>query len=147
MGVEKDPAKAAEWMERAIAAGNRDAMNRLGLYLIGFLEGMPKDKKAGVKLLKQAAEKGQVAATWVLGKCYMEGIGVWTNYKKARKYFIQAAGKGSEDAVVDLARLYHSGKGVKEDPDMAIRIVDKVANKKNKRAMEKFAKWIVDRLM
>ena len=70
-GVPSNLAAAQTWFERAANQGHIDAQTTLGLLL--FQNG---DQAAGIKWLKQAAEKGEPRAQLVYGTALVNGDGV-----------------------------------------------------------------------
>lgn len=68
------------------------------------------DPKGAVRLLKQAANQGDVYAIYALGNVYYQGQnGVAVDEQKGLRLFIQAAEKGLSAAQVTLAKIYERG--------------------------------------
>ncbi len=65
-----------------------------------------------VKLLTQAAEKGDARAQFRLGLLYERGRGVPKNEKKAAEWYAKAAAGGSPEAANNLGTLCRLGRGV-----------------------------------
>jgi TPR repeat protein len=77
--------------------------------------------------LRRKAESGNRAAQCVLGICYLDGVDVEADYKKAFRYLSEAAEGGVSRAVVNLARMYEEGLGIPQDMQEAIRLYKCVA--------------------
>jgi len=72
---------------------------------------------AGVGLLRQAGESGDVRAMMELGSIYWEGrFGQNKNESEALGWFRMAAYAGSREGMLNLAGFYDLGMGAREDP-------------------------------
>jgi TPR repeat protein len=75
LGVARDYAKAAGWLEKAAVQGYARAQNDLGvLYELG--RGVAQDPNAAARLFRQAAEHGVGAAQLSLARLYRDGRGL-----------------------------------------------------------------------
>jgi len=75
LGVEKSPAKAAEWYQRSAEFGYPNAQfNLANLYYSG--DGVEKNTKQAAYWYQQAAERGHLGAQYYLGLMYEDGEGV-----------------------------------------------------------------------
>lgn len=84
-----DPKKALYWLNRAVKAGDADAMKRLGdAYMDG--DGVPLNKTKAMELYHQAANLGSAWAMVNLGNAYSEGTTVPKNTSTARFWFNRA---------------------------------------------------------
>jgi len=70
--------------------------------------------------LRDQAGRGDAMAEYQLGKLYMSGKGVSSNYLEAARYLREAADKGIAQAEVVLGYLYEQGKGVPRDYRIAL---------------------------
>ncbi|KAL6047354.1 Sel1 domain protein repeat-containing protein [Balamuthia mandrillaris] len=96
-GVERDPAKAVEYWQRAAELGNAKAQNRLAIcYKNG--EGVEKDYFRAIPLYEKAAEQGYRDAQYNLACEYKNGEVVPRNREKAIYWFRKAADQGDPDA-------------------------------------------------
>jgi TPR repeat protein len=101
---------AASWLQRAIDAGDDDALLELAkAYLDG--RGVRRNGAHAVDLLKRAArsnhitESGRDDANYLLGQCYLHGTGVASSLAKARTCFAEANRHGDHPlAAKALAR-------------------------------------------
>lgn len=117
-GVERDPAKAEEWYEKAIAAGDVEAMVRLAA-LTESADGGANPARA-LELLKSAAALGSVDANRRLGQKYWRGDGVPQHPLKAVDYLTAAAAQNDAAAMSLIAQILLSGYGVTRDEAGAI---------------------------
>jgi hypothetical protein len=69
----KDPAKAAEWYEKAVAQGHNSAQYNLGL-LYAHGEGVPRDDTKAASLFRMAAKQGNTSAQSSLGMMLVEEL-------------------------------------------------------------------------
>jgi TPR repeat protein len=99
-GVTTNLAAAKTWFERAAAKGHVDAETTLGLML--FENG---DRPAGVRWLKQAAEKGEARALLVYGTALFNGDGVKQDPILGYAFVSRAAAQGLAPAQATLDQL------------------------------------------
>src|SRR5690348_16275222 len=79
-----------------------------------------------IEQLRREAESGSVVAQGVLGLCYLYGRGVDIDYDEALRLLSMAKDNGTSRAVVNLARMYAEGLGVRKDMAKAIRFYQAV---------------------
>ncbi len=79
-----------------------------------------KDKTALFSLIEPCALNGNAEAQNFLGVCYLNGLGVEKDNKKAVTYILRAANQGYANAQYNLGRLYKYGTGLKIDFNKAI---------------------------
>ena len=115
-GVTKDPTKAAEFFQKALAAGNVNAKVGLGiLHLRGFV--FAKDRARALSLWNEASAAG---SSWALTTraLYLNNKGTESDFKEAAQLLQQAMHneKGDRDDRIEacdtLASWYGKGKGV-----------------------------------
>ncbi len=70
----------------------------------------PVKNKDLFRLIKDAAELGNVEAQYKLADCYRYAIGVEKNLAKAVEFYQKAAEQGDEDAALELEYFYNSVK-------------------------------------
>ena len=75
LGVDKDPAKAAEAYRNGAEKGSSDAQQALGI-MAAFGRGLPQDPAQAAYWLRLAADDEKPLACGVLGHCYLRGLGV-----------------------------------------------------------------------
>lgn len=113
-----DYATAYKGFESLASQGNANAMNNLGIMLMGG-QGIKKDPMAAAQWFQKSAEKGQLDAITNLGTLYELGQGVPQNYARAAELYRAAADYGIGNAQYNLAQLFEAGKGVPKDPAQA----------------------------
>ena len=99
-GVTKDPAVARDYYRRAATKGHLPAQANLGIAL--FQAG---DKLEAVKWLKQAADRGEPRAQYVLGIAAYNGDGTPKNLALAYGYLLRAQASGMAQATAALASI------------------------------------------
>lgn len=76
---------------------------------------------------RQAADKGDPRACFLLGTMYQAGLGVEASSKDAAGWYEKAAQGGVAPAHSRLAQFYARGDGVPKDPDRALKHARKAA--------------------
>jgi len=110
LGVDRDPARAAEWFRRAADKGHCGGYLWLGrCYRDG--EGLARDLKLAECWLRKAAGWGLTEAQVELGRLYLSGEGVPKNLHEAFAWLSKAADSGHPEArrIVDKIREYVDG--------------------------------------
>lgn len=110
--VERD---AFDWAEKAVDAGNIEAMRQLGVcYARGDLQNNKVGK--GVQLLEKAAKLGDVDAMTELGFWYDSScFGNDTDSAKAVYWTEEAANRGSLESMGQLSEMYAEGRHIKKN--------------------------------
>ena len=92
------------WLEKAVAKGHVGAMCNLSVAM------KESDPARTLLLLTKAAESGSARATYMLGRCYRDGVGTPVNKYRAAELFRDAAFSqgGYPPAMNDLMVLIHS---------------------------------------
>jgi localization factor PodJL len=121
------PATPLERLTRLASAGNPTALTILGLRAADGTNGAPVNLPEAVKLLTQAAEKGQAVAQYRLGTLYERGQGVSVDGVKAVHWYGLAAAQGNRKAMHNLAVAYAGGIGGKKNMAEAARWFAKAA--------------------
>lgn len=113
-GVVKDRGKAAQLFQRAVDAGNTDALLWLArCYNVGGV-GLEEDK--AVQLYERALTAGDTKALFWLARCYdYGGVGLEVDKGKAVPLYERAADKGVGAAMLRLGCCYRDGNGVNVD--------------------------------
>lgn len=76
-----------------------------------------------VRFLERASRDGYSCADIHLGRIYLEGAGVPTDFRKARVYFARAARRGNRLGYWNLAVIYRIGYGVRRSEQKALRLL------------------------
>jgi TPR repeat protein len=117
--------------------GNNSAQGLWGFTLL-VASRSPEDAKAGLQLLSDSAEKGDVPAMLNLGFLYEGGKYVRKNYTEAFHWFGLAADKGNAEAQLELGGCYHYGLGTTPNLTMAATCYHHAAEQTNYVAMKSF---------
>jgi TPR repeat protein len=99
----------------AIARGTRIALKRVTLdaeHLQARLAGNPRE---AAQAIRNAAERGSVAAQLVLGQILLDGRGTARDPEAALIWFERAAGRGDAEAWNMVGRCHEKGWGVPQD--------------------------------
>lgn len=98
------------------------------------------DGKESIRLLTEAANQGYAQAEYELGRIYLYGRGINTDYAQALIWERKAAEQGDPRAQRDLAFMYERGFGVEADPAKAAEWNQKAATQGNPDAQLHLAK-------
>ena len=93
----------------------------------------------GPAKLRQAADRGDVTAQYVVATHYLEGDTVSSDFAKAAYWYGKSASGGSAPAQYRLASLYERGKGVPKNLSSALSWYEKSASLGNVKAMHNAA--------
>lgn len=99
-GRRKDDAEARRWLTLAARQNFDTAQLELGTWLVQG-RGGGKDEKHGFRILKQAAEAGNVAAQNRVAKLYLNGIGTDPDETFAAAWYILARRAGLVDPIME----------------------------------------------
>ena len=124
--VRRSARRAAEWLRRAAEHGCVSAQNNLGIRL-GNGEGVTKNVTESLKWLRKAARAGDYCAASNIAITYREN----GKLKAAVKWFRKSITASDEDALVQLGIHYYWGKGVRKNPQAALRCFRRVTKAKN----------------
>ncbi|MDD5328276.1 MAG: hypothetical protein PHY02_10780, partial [Phycisphaerae bacterium] len=112
--LDNDIKEAIQWFEKAVDAGNADAMFELGLmYYSGTY--VKKDYSKAFEYFLESANAGNEIAMYNVGSLYYEGNGVETDTAKAVAWYEKSAQNGYTKAMNQLAQMYYFGSSVKQD--------------------------------
>ncbi|MCE2574175.1 tetratricopeptide repeat protein [Komagataeibacter sp. FNDCR2] len=145
MNVMQDYAAAKEWYTKAAAAGDADAMDRLGWFYYHGIGGTARDDSLASKYFLQAARTGNAAALIELANFYDSDnlfiVGGPKGKEIAEELYIQAANTGSSDAMVAAGDWYASNPLYIENPSAkSLRMYLKATDVGNVVGMQK-AGW------
>jgi|WetSurMetagenome_2_1015567.scaffolds.fasta_scaffold42444_3 uncharacterized protein len=114
IGVERMPLLARACYVAAARCGSVGALYNLASVLIGSQDGH-QSIADGLKLMRRARRRGSPEAAEYLGYCYLKGIGVGIDAKRAFRLFREAAEAGVASAMNSLGRCYALGLGTAAD--------------------------------
>lgn len=101
-GVEKDLAKAKDYLIRAMRQGDPEALFIRGNQFYAGEDGEPVDKAKALKLFLDAGERGSADAMCSAGAMIYNGEGQEKDLKKAFEVYTNAASLGSLAAVKNV---------------------------------------------
>ena len=111
-------------------------MRQLGLAL-------PKDVKQAADWYRKAADQGDAAAQYTLGRMYEKGEDLPRDDAQAAALYMKAAEQGHAEAQYALGWMYRNGRGVTEDNEQAVKWFLKAAVQGFPRA-QMFLGWLND---
>jgi TPR repeat protein len=122
-----DYERARQAFEKGAALGDVSCLNRLA-YLFDVGIGVEVDKAFAMRCYQRA---------WRRGRCYVAANNIAVLYRESGnlkamfQWFERAAEQGDEDALVELAKCYLDGLGVRRSIDQALRRLAAAASKPN----------------
>ncbi|CEP08949.1 hypothetical protein [Parasitella parasitica] len=118
---------ALEWFDKAARLGVAEAtayMARIHLQSMVANASQPQLAQQhfakAVQCLKKAADKNDAYAQRELGKIYLTGKGLTTDYRMAVDLLGKAAAKNDAEAITFLGDCYHKGTGVVKNMEIAV---------------------------
>ncbi|TVQ82480.1 MAG: sel1 repeat family protein [Micavibrio sp.] len=95
--------EAAKWYEMDVSRGYKPAMDRLGWI---YLSGLPNSGQKAIAMYEKAAARDIWEANNALGMIYLYGLGgVPPDHRKALKWYLKSAEKGSDTGAVQAAAI------------------------------------------
>lgn len=101
----------------------------------GMLMGRLGDASAEFQMYSEAANSGNVLASYNLGVAYRDGLGTTPDAEKALYWLEKAAAAGDDTAAFNIAVIYDEGKLVPADDQTAIAWYDIAVSRGNVDAM------------
>jgi hypothetical protein len=135
----RDEKDFAAIQQRANANDPAAQMALASCYDLGMHVQQP-DGKESIRWITKAANHGYVPAEYELGRIYLYGRGIPTDYAEALIWERKAAEQGDPSAQRDLAFMYERGFGVAADPAKAAEWNQKAATQGNAEAQVHLAK-------
>jgi len=118
-GLPKDEKKAVEWMEKAAAQGNTDAITSMGFFHAQGI-GVEESETKAVEWFRRGAENGSATCKLNLGLLLRQGKTIQTSSDESLRLMHEAAEAGSVEAQSYLGQLYFMGdRFLKPDPAKA----------------------------
>lgn len=131
-----DREKGLEYLKKAYKKGSHYAAETLASeYLIDLLKEKEIDEDELLECINYAMENDMIEAIYYYGLIHVYGVGVEKNSQEAFKYFIKAAEKGSQKAMIKLGNWYKHGIFVKANSKEAIEWYKKAAEEYNTEAL------------
>ena len=133
-------------LHRAADAGNVQAMNGWGTYLVTHAVGETADTNEVNRILgvahdyfKAAAGKGDANGLYNLGMCHLRGLGTPQDGQSAFNCFRSAAEKGHPEAINNVGLFYREGQVVEKDLKLSAQWFEKSAGHDNPYGQYNFA--------
>jgi TPR repeat protein len=104
-----------EKLQAEAKADNVDAQLKLGDSYAYGNNGLIQDYEKAIHWYRRAADTGDAAAQYRLGRCYQDGKLVKANRNDAAVWICRAAEQGHVAAMNELGELFKRGVGVKRD--------------------------------
>lgn len=102
--VERNPPKSLEWLKRAVELGDVTALERLAEHVLHG-NGIAADPQEALRLYRDAAEHGNVAAAMVLGRAAISGVALQVPQDEGRLWLYRASEIHAPGAAVELSNL------------------------------------------
>ena len=129
----KDPEKACRYFRRGYKNGDTGCSIEYAMMRFNG-EGCEKDEELAFKIFLKYAELGNRYLMGWVGNCYLRGIGVNPNPKKAKEWFARGHEKGDAFCTFKLAYFYFFGVATRTDADYAIELLRKSFERGSKEA-------------
>ena len=120
-GTPADPAEAEKHLRQALKDFYKPAYYELGYLLWNKKEGRAEELEEGIKLLRQASERKDNRALYVLGLAYLDGRGVAKNINEALDWMEKAGEQGHRLAQYWLGTVFWEGKLVLRNEATALK--------------------------
>jgi len=134
-GIISDRAKAAQYFERAAAAGSQNASLELSGQLLRG-DGIAKDAKRALALREAAAKAGYTPAMNLLCADYRDGReGLPVDLATSLEYARRSANLGDSWGLTEMGDIYRLGRGVAANETLAFQYYQKGADKGDMRAL------------
>jgi len=104
LGTDKDIARAIEYFKASAELENKNAMCEYATELI-VGENVTQDVDEGISMLQKSLELGNLNSAYFLGKLYMDGKYVYSDFSLAEKYLLLSAEK-NDFVQYRLGKLY-----------------------------------------
>ena len=85
-----------EDVKKAIERGEKKAKTKLAWLMLSGLRGAEKDEDGAVALLAERVKDGDTDAMWILGECYVFGLGTEQDLVRAKKLYKQSHDGGNK---------------------------------------------------
>lgn len=124
---EGDVEKAAKYIGKSVALGNKDAIYKYAMLTMDGI-GVKKDSIQGMNYLKKAADLGVAEAMTYIGDSYITGRILPKNTLLGVAYIEKAIENGDIYAKKFLARCYLKGEGTDRDNKLGFKLLKEAAD-------------------
>lgn len=136
MGTSKNTSKAFQLYKQAAALGHLRAMSNVAAFYMEGIDGVvQKNAAAALEYLLPAAAQGEAGAISNLGIMHIQGMGMPQDVTKGVELLTQAAAQNYRPALIALAQIYGTAKGVEQNLPLALRYASKAADQGDAKAM------------
>lgn len=140
-GVDKNEDRAREHFSSAAAKGHAAALYNLGIMALGVpTKDNPGDPERAAGFFRQAAQGGDIDATYSLAVLYRRGLGVEKDDEKATTLLKQAADEYHLGAMVEYAIALFNGVGTPKDEKASAQYFIRAAWKNSPVAQNRLAR-------
>jgi TPR repeat protein len=141
-----EPRRAAEVLRVLADFGHADAQAIFGQWLLDGRH-LKRDGEQALQWFLKAAQKGNVTAMNMVGRCHENGWGTEIDYFAAANWYRQAARKGLDAAMYNYANLLQAGRGVTQDHVTAVALYREAADLGHAKSMTKIGRYYEDGLV
>ena len=113
-GIPANEQIGLDWIGKAVAQGDTEAMIELGIYKLYEVNG-PESAQEAYELFKKAGDAGNSSGYDCVARMYKQGLGFGQDYAKAKIWFEKAIAHGNTSAMNGLGAMYLDGAGVVQD--------------------------------
>lgn len=124
--VKQEPAKVEAQNSNAPADIDASAVDPVSLNVRGVALSRGGDKAGGFRLIKQAADQGDIRALANLGVMTRDGVGTFKDVDAGNAALAKAASAGDPFAALALGASYQEGIGVAKSPEKAFELWEPV---------------------
>lgn len=140
---EGDFEKAAKYIGKSVALGNKDAMYKYAMFYMDGM-GVKTDSVQGMEYLKKAADLGVPEAMTYIGDAYLTGRILPKNSLLGVAYIEKAIESGDVYAKKFLARCYIKGEGTDRNNKIGFRLLKEAADAGDKEAYNGVASCFIE---
>ncbi len=140
---EGDFEKAAKYIGKSVALGNKDAMYKYAMFYMDGL-GVKTDSVQGMEYLKKAADLGVAEAMTYIGDAYLTGRILPKNNLLGVAYIEKAIESGDIYAKKFLARCYIKGEGTDRNNKIGFMLLKEAADAGDKEAYNGVASCFIE---
>ena len=140
---EGDFEKAAKYLGKSVALGNKESMYKYAMFQMEGL-GMKTDSIQGMSYLKKAADLGVPEAMTYIGDAYLTGRIFPKNSLLGIAYIEKAIENGDVYAKKFLARCYIKGEGTDRDNKLGFKFLKEAADAGDKEAYNGVATCLIE---
>jgi TPR repeat protein len=140
----KEDKKAYEWFAKAAKLGLASGMKDQGFLLFSG-RGVERDAEEGLKITRQAADRGDVFAILNMAAFYARGLGVDKDQETARQWLDKAVKSGNYWGRLENSLALATGRyGSKPDKKAAVQEMGRALETRNREVLEVLASWYAE---